>query len=121
MTPRAAEPKDGREALRAEHDALAELLAARFSIDHVRKGVYGGFAGLLVTGLGVKLAFDRWFSTRVTRFRGPPVFFFLAVTLAALLLAFAGWQLLRARRLMREEDERFARMRALRHELGLDQ
>ena len=120
MTPPGLESKRSREALRAEHDALAELLAARYSIDHVRKGVYGGFAGLLVTGLAVKLAFDRWFSTRVARFRGPPVFFFLAVTLAALLLAFAVWQLVRARGLMREEDERFARMRVLRHELELD-
>ena len=120
MTPRAVESQQSPQALRAEHDALAAALAARRSIDHVRKGVYGGFTGLLVTGISVKLAFDRWFSTRVTRFRGPPVFFFLALTLAVLLLAFAGWQILGARRLMREEDERFARLCALRRELGLD-
>jgi len=115
-----AESQASRHALRAEHDALAESLAARRSIDHVRKGVYGGFAGLLVTGLAVKLAFDRWFSLRVTRYRGPPVFFFIALAVAVPLLAFGAWQLLRARGLMREEDERFARLRALRLELGLD-
>ncbi|HEX7488157.1 MAG TPA: hypothetical protein VF341_04585 [Anaeromyxobacteraceae bacterium] len=106
--------------LRAEHDTLAELLSVRRSIDHVRKGVYGGFTGLLVSGLATKLAFDRWFSTQPARHRGPPVYFFVAVTLAALLLAVAAWQLLRARRLMREEDRRFARLRALRRELELD-
>jgi hypothetical protein len=118
VTARAGESSS--RALRAEHDELAERLSVRCSIDHVRKGVYGGFPGLLVSGLAAKLAFDRWFSTQPTRHRGPPVFFFVAVTLAALLLAFAAWQLLRARRLMREEDRRFARLRALRRELELD-
>ena len=120
MTSSSVESQGSRDELRAEHDALAESLAVRRSIDHVRKGVYGGFTGLLVAGLAVKLAFDRWFSLRVTRYRGPPVYFFIALAVAVPLLAFAAWQLLRARRLMREEDERFARLRALRLELELD-
>ena len=120
MTSSTVESQGSRDELRAEHDALAESLAARRSIDHVRKGVYGGFTGLLVSSLAVKLAFDRWFSLRVTRYRGPPVYFFIALAVAVPLLAFTAWQLLRARRLMREEDERFARLRALRLELELD-
>lgn len=120
MTSSSVESQGSRDELRAEHDALAESLAVRRSIDHVRKGVYGGFTGLLVAGLAVKLAFDRWSSTQATLPRGPPMYFVLALTVAVPLLAFAASQLLRARRLMREEDERFARLRALRLELELD-
>ena len=108
------------EALRAEHDALHARLAIRRSIDLVRRGAYAGFAGFLASGLAVKLAYDRWFSVRLTRFKGPPVFFFLALGLGLVLLALAASFAARARRLMREEDALYARMRALRDELGLD-
>ncbi len=106
--------------LRAEHDSLAEGLAARRSIDLVRRGAYTGFVGFLAAGMAVKLAYDRWLSTKVTRFRGPPVFFFSALALTLVLLSLAAWVFLRARRHMREEDAQFARMRELRRRLELD-
>ena len=106
--------------LRAEHDALAERLAARRSIDLVRRGAYIGFGGFIATGLTVKLGFDRWVSTRATRFRGPPVYFFIALAVALVLVALALFFFVRARRHMREEDAQFARMRELRRTLELD-
>jgi hypothetical protein len=116
---RLREAESDRE-LRAEHDALAERLAARRSIDLVRRGAYTGFAGFIAVGLAAKLAYDRWFSIRLTRFKGPPVFFFTAAAIAAVLVALAVYFLLRARRLMREEDAQFARMSELRRRLELD-
>lgn len=107
-------------ALRVEHDGLAERLAARSSIDLVRRGAFTGFAGFIVSGLTLKLGFDRWFSTRPTRFKGPPVFFFCALALALVLVSFAAWHLVHARRRMRVEDAQFARMRELRSRLELD-
>jgi ABC-type nickel/cobalt efflux system permease component RcnA len=111
---------ESAEQLRAEHDALAERLASRRSIDHVRRGAYGAFLSLVTTGLAIKLAYDRWVSVRVTRFKGPPMYLFLAAAGAALLVAFTAWSLVRAVRLMRTEDVAFARMRELRARLGLD-
>jgi len=109
------------EELRAEHDAVAERLASRRSIDHVRRGAYAAFLSLLTAGLAGKLAYDRWFSVRVTRFQGSPAYFFLAAAAAAaLLVAFTAWSLGRAARLMRTEDADFARLRELRARLGLD-
>lgn len=107
-------------ALREEHDALAAALAARSSIDHARRGAYLGFAALIAAGLSAKLAFDRWFSTRVTRFRGPPVFFYVAAVVTLVLVAAAAVEAVRSRRLMREEDARFARLQELRRRLELD-
>ena len=107
-------------ALRAEHDALAERLSARRSIDLARRAVYTGFAGFLASGLAAKLAFDRWFSTRPARFRGPPVFFFVALAAALALVLATALVARRSRAHMREEDAAFARMRRLRDELGLD-
>ena len=106
--------------LRAEHDQLAGRLATRRSIDLIRRGAYSGFTGLIAAGLSVKLAYDRWFSTRAIRFKGPPVYFFVALALALVLLAVAGVAVARARRLMREEDALFRRMRELRQRLELD-
>ena len=105
---------------REEHDRLAARLAARPSIDQVRRGAYGLFLSVITGGLAVKLAYDRWFSTRATRFRGPPVLFAAAAVLVAALVAFTAWSFLRARRLMKVEDADFARMRELRRELELD-
>ncbi len=106
--------------LRAEHDRLAERLGVRRSIDLVRSGAYTGFVGFIASGLAVKLAYDRWVSVRATRFRGPPVFFFAALSLALVLLAIALYLFLRARRHMRVEDALFARMQELRRRLELD-
>ncbi len=113
-------PAPGARALRAEHDRLAERLASRRSIDLVRGGAYSGFIGLIGAGLAAKLAFDRWWSQSARRFTGPPVWFLLALAAAAVLLTLAVVLLVRARRLMRGEDADFARLRALRRELGLD-
>jgi hypothetical protein len=107
-------------ALRAEHDALAGRLAIRRSVDDLRKAAYAGFAGAIALGLAVKLAFDRWLSVRPTRFQGPPVFFFVALAIAAALLGLTAWWAARGRRHRREEDALFARLLALRARLGLD-
>jgi hypothetical protein len=122
--PRAARgPGVGAEddaALRAEHDALAERLSARRSIDLARRAAYTGFAGFLASGLAVKLAFDRWLSTRPERMRAPPVLFFVALAAALALVLATALVARRVRAHMREEDAAFARMRRLRDVLGLD-
>ncbi len=111
-------------ALRAEHDALADKLAARHSVDRMREAAYVGFASVIGIGLSIKLAWDRWGPLRpgVVRkaYHGPPLFLFLAMSVTVVLGAFAVRALVRAARLRREEDALFARMRALRAELGLD-
>jgi hypothetical protein len=107
-------------ALRREHDALAEQLSARRSIDEMRKAAYAAFFALIATGLSAKLAWDRWFSERLTRFDGPPVYFFGAVAVTLVLAAFAGRAFVRARRHMRVEDQAFARFKELRNLLGLE-
>ncbi|WP_242356010.1 MULTISPECIES: hypothetical protein [unclassified Anaeromyxobacter] len=117
-------PAQDPAALRAEHDALAARLEIRRSIDHVRRGAYVGFAALIGIGLAVKLGWDRWGTPAPGVARkiptGPPVFFYLAVVLAAVLAALALREALRARRLMRDEDALFSRLLALRGMLGLD-
>ncbi len=109
-----------REALRAEHDVLAEKLAVRRSVDAVRRAAYSGFGAVIASGLATRLAWDRWFSTRATRFRGPPIYFFLALGAALVLGVVAALLWIRARRLMRAEDADYARFRALRSTLDLD-
>ena len=83
-----------------------------------------GSPALIAIGLAVKLAWDRWGTLPPGAVRkiptGPPLFFFLAAALAAALVAVTLRDLLRARRLMREEDALFARLVALRGALGLD-
>ena len=106
--------------LRAEHDALAERLAARRSIDIARRGAYAGFAAFIAVGLSAKLAFDRWFSVSLKRFKGHPVFFYAALAVAIVLASLAAVQFARARRLMRAEDASFARLLELRQRLELD-
>jgi hypothetical protein len=106
--------------LRAEHDVLAGRLAARRSIDLARRAAYTGFAAFIACGLSLKLAFDRWWSTRPTRFKGPPVYFFVALAVALVLLAVTALVLRRVRVHMAEEDAAFARLRALRETLELD-
>ncbi len=111
-------------ALRAEHDALAERLAIRRSVDLVRRGAYVGFAALISIGLSVKLAWDRWGTPKpgVPRkvFHGPPLFFYLAVVVTVVLAVMAVRNLTRAARIGREEDRLFARMKVLRDQLRLD-
>jgi hypothetical protein len=111
-------------ALRGEHDALAEQLAARRSVDHVRRGAYVGFAALIGVGLSVKLAWDRWGPPRAGVVKklphGLPLFFILAIVATLVLAIVAGRALRRAGALRREEDALFTRLRALRVALGLD-
>jgi heme exporter protein D len=113
-----------REGLRAEHDALAELLAVRTSIDWARKAFYQLFLGLISVGLTVKLGWDRWGAllpgVRRKAITGPPLFLWLAGAVAVVLLLLAIRSFVRARGLMREEDARWARYRELRSVLGLD-
>lgn len=111
-------------ALRAEHDALAQRLAVRRSIDWARKALYLLFGGLISVGLTIKLAWDRWGTLKPGVVRkihaGPPLFFLAALVLTLVLLSLAIRAFARARTLMREEDALFARFRAVRDRLGLD-
>lgn len=122
----ASEVRDPRtpEELRAEHDALAERLAVRTSIDWARKGFYQLFFGLISVGLAVKLGWDRWGTLKPGAVRktitGPPLFLWIAGAVAVVLLLLAIRSFVRARGLMREEDARWARYRQLRAALGLD-
>jgi hypothetical protein len=114
------QPQEDLAALRREHDDLAQRLAARRSIDEMRKAAYAGFFGFIATGLSAKLAWDRWFSERLTRFKGPPVYFFIALAVTCVLLVFAARAYARSRRFMLVEDVAFARMKELRARLRLD-
>lgn len=113
-----------RAALRAEHDALAERLAARVSVDAARAALYRMFFGLLAVGLAIKLAWDRWGTLPPGAARkshaGPPLFLWIATAAAVALLVLAIRSFLRARRLGRDEDALYARFRQLRAALGLD-
>jgi hypothetical protein len=124
--PRTSDARDPRirEGLRAEHDALAEGLAIRRSIDWARRGIYQLFLGLLSVGLTAKLGWDRWGTLKPGVVRkpltGPPLFLWIAGTVAVVLLAVSIRSFVRARRLMRDEDARWARYRELRSVLELD-
>src|SRR5512133_1984241 len=111
--PERAMPDPSR-ALRAEHDDLARRLAVRRSIDVMRRFAYTAFAAFITAGLSAKLAYDRWFSIRPTRFKGPPIYFFVALAVTIVLVVVGAVLITRARRLMRAEDELFARMRTIR-------
>lgn len=115
-----SEAPTGTESRRTEHDALARRLATRYSIDHVRRGSYAAFLLVVTGGLAGKLGWDRWGSTHPKAFKGPPVFFFLALLAALVCLAVSASAFVRARRLMREEDRDFERLLALRRELELE-
>lgn len=123
MTAREVPPGDPA-ALRAEHDALARELEIRRSIDVARRGAYLIFGGLIAAGASIALAWDRWGKLRPGLVRkvakGPPVFLYVATAAAVILLLLAIRAFARARRLMREEDARFERLRALRDALRLD-
>ena len=115
-------PEADLEALRAEHDELARRVAARTSIDDVRRGAYAAFAGFVATGLTVKFAWDRWgWGPRPARPPGRyPLLFLAALTLAVLLVGWAAASFVRARRRMKLEDADFARLREVRARLGIE-
>ncbi len=108
------------EALRAEHDALAARLAARRSIDEVRRGAYASFAFLIALGIEAKLAYDRWGPHHPRALRLPPILLFLVAAIALAVASVALVSVRRARRHMRAEDADFSRLRALRGRLGID-
>ncbi len=110
---------DQAEALRTEHDGLAQKLATRLSIDHLRRAAYAGFATFIAGGLTIKFAWDRW-GPHHKALRGRPLFFLLALAVSLLLLGFTLVSAWRARQLMRTEDCAFARFREIRAKLGLD-
>lgn len=120
----AAETQDAQGTLRAEHDELARRLEIRTSIDHLRKGLIRIFLGLLSTGLAIRLAWDRWGPLKpgvVRKVVGEkPLFLWIATAVALFLLVQGIVALVRARRLGREEDRLFSRMRQLRAQLGFD-
>ncbi len=109
-------------ALRAEHDALAERLRVRHSVDELRKVAYAGFSAIVSIGLTAKFAWDRWgWGTIKPRIRGRYPLLFAAALLAFLALTFIAvraWR--RARAYRREEGPMHARFRELRSTLRLD-
>jgi hypothetical protein len=116
-----AAPPD-QAALRAEHDALAERLAARASVDLVKEGGVRTFFAVISLGMTAKLAWDRWGWIPRRRLPPPglPLWFLLAGAATLVLAALAASSFLRARRLQRQELADFARLRALRGRLGLE-
>ena len=124
MSPTPQVPEGDPAALRAEHDDLARRLEVRRSIDVARRGAYQLFAGLIAVGAAIALAWDRWGTLKPGMVRkavtGPPFFLYLATAAAVILLLLAIRSLRLVRRLMREEDALFARLRALRGMLGLE-
>jgi len=119
-----AAPEDPA-ALRAEHDRLAKDLEVRLSVDEVRRASIAFFVGFVGVGLCGKLGWDRWGVTRPGQLAPPPqhgiplfLYACMAATIVALVLSIRWF--VRARRLILEEDARFARFVALRDRLGVD-
>jgi cytochrome c-type biogenesis protein CcmH/NrfF len=113
----------GDAALRAEHDALAQQLETRRSIDELRTAAYAGFATFLSLGLAIKFAWDRWGWSKLPNppVRGRyPLLFLGAVLLFGLLAAVTVRAVRRARAHRRGEEALYARFRELRDRLGLD-
>jgi hypothetical protein len=109
-------------ALRAEQDLLAGRVAARRSIDDVRKGAYAAFGLVMSAGLTIKFAWDRWgWGPRPARAPGRyPLLFLLALTVSIVLGVFAWAAFRKARSAMRVEDRDFARLREVRARLGIE-
>ncbi len=109
-------------ALQAEHDALAERVAARRSIDAVRRGAYAAFGLVITGGLTLKFAWDRWgWGPRPAKPPGRyPLLFAVALAVSLVLLVVALRAFQAARRAMVVEDRDFARLRELRARLGID-
>lgn len=116
------EPED-LAALRAEHDALAERLATRASVDRMKEGGVLTFFTVISFGMTCKLAWDRWGWLPVNKPKPEghyPLWFLLGALLTLVLLRYAVRQYRQAAALRRDELARFERLRALRARLGLD-
>jgi hypothetical protein len=105
----------GQVALRAEHDALAALLATRASVDRDRRRAHHGLKYEL-------LAWDwGWLSVNKPKPEGEyPLFFLLGALLTAVLLWFTVRAFREAAALRAVEAEGFRRLQALRARLELD-
>ena len=115
--------EDRRAALRVEHDRIAEEIGTRRSVDHVQNGGVLAFFAFISVGLTAKLAWDRWGWLPVRRVAPPPgipMWFLMALVVAAVLVGFTVREFVRARSLRVIEEQKFHRMLALRKELGLD-
>jgi len=115
--------RPGAGALRAEHDALAERLGTRLSVDRMKEGGVLGFFSVVAFGMTCKLAWDRWGWLPAGKPPPPPglpAFFFLAVLVTAVLIGYSVRAFVRAARLRREEAALFARFQSLRSQLGVD-
>ena len=111
------------EQLRAEHDALAEKLRIRRSIDELRTCAYVTFGAVISLGLTLKFTWDRWGWSKLPRprVRGRyPLLVVGAGVLFAVLafLAVRAWRRAQAHR--REEEPMYARFLELRKTLRLD-
>ncbi len=111
-------------ALRAEHDALAQQLAVRPSVDAARKGLILAFVGFIGLGTAGALAWDHWGPPRPGEVKvvvpGRPLYFIIVLIVALLIAAWSTAVLVRARRMARGEAALFDRLKALRARLGLD-
>jgi hypothetical protein len=118
-----SQEQERRVVLRTEHDRIAEEIGTRLSVDHVQNGGVLAFFAFISVGLTVKLAWDRWGWLPVNRplaEPGVPMWFLMAMAVAATLVGFTVREFLRARVLRAVEAEKFHRLLALRKELGLD-
>jgi len=110
-------------ALRAEHDRIAEEIGTRISVDHMQNGGVLAFFSFIGVGLTAKLAWDRWGWLPVNKPPPPPgvpMWFLMALVVAAVLVGFTVREFLRARLLRAVEAEKFARLLELRRVLELD-
>ncbi len=110
-------------ALRAEHDALAEKLGTRLSVDRMKEGGVLTFFSVIAFGMTCKLAWDRWGWLPVHKPPPPPglpMYFLVAMLVTAVLIGYSARAFVRAARLRREEAAGFARLLELRGKLGLD-
>jgi hypothetical protein len=119
-----AELGSADESLRAEHDALAKQLAARPSVDLLRRAAVLAFAGLISAGLAWAILWDRYgktptaFALRHTDlFRAGFLVTALATVVLGVLFALTAR---RWRRMASDEEVRFARLCELRQSLGID-
>jgi hypothetical protein len=114
---------DDPAALRAEHDALAERLATRASVDRMKEGGVLTFFTVIGFGMTCKLGWDRWGWLPVNRpppEGAYPLWFLLLALLTLVLLRLAVSRYRAARALRQQEAVLFERFRALRARLELD-
>jgi hypothetical protein len=118
------EANPSSQALRAEHDALAGRLAARASVDVLRLAVVLGALGILSGGVCWAVLWDRYGPHPTDLVQEHTALFhagYLAAGVVAVtLFVLSGVTLARSRRMAREEDALFARLRDLRRALGID-